>query len=344
MTAARPFYIEALEELASALDFRDDPRGVPDPIRGYGNTAPGRCAFCKKESWEAIRWPRHPQALEPADITACIECVRALAPGLCMVHNCGEELPERLKWKLICARHYARYTAYAGRVSTFNRSERSLIAELYMLDGEPLHVSRANDHGGFFRAAAGLNMRFTLPGVQPVLMTPGGFARLNLRWLREAVLDIPRLCSSPVSYTVLNDLRPVASSRTGVYMPPGSSADLFAEWLAANLTESERLFLALMRQLGIASEFQPQVRIGGYVVDFLHCGLLTNGSVCSPFIVEIDGSSHHGKAARARDAARTQALKLLGYKVIRFSNDAVKYQPASVAKAILSMRSRVDSR
>jgi len=333
----KPFYIEALEELASSIQFRDDPRGVPDPVRGYGNTSPRRCSICNETSWRSILWPKHPLTYEPQVFEACTLCVRKLSPGRCMVHGCSNELTPSVPWKLICKPHYLYYLAYSGR-KVFKPLERSVLADLYNLGGEPLHVSEARDCGGFFRGAAALNLRLSLPGVQPVISHNGKFLRLNLRWLRDCGLDLAPLLSHQISYTIQRDLRPISDSKGGVFMPAPSSGDLFAEWLAANLTESEQLFLELLRQMGIASEFQPQVRVGGFIVDFLHCGLLVDGTICRPFIVEIDGSSHRRKGASARDARRTKILESLGYRVVRFKNEAVKYSPASVAKSIYLLR------
>lgn len=334
---AKPFHIEALEELASAIDFADDPRGVPDPIRGYGNTAPRRCSICGETSWFSILWPKHPVTFEPVTFEACTPCVMRLAPGRCMVHGCSAEVSTPTPWKLTCKRHYHYYLNYAGP-RVVKPSERTIVAELCQLQYGPHHVSNSQSPGGFYRGAMAVNLRFALPAIQPVLVNVGGFAFLNQRWLRDAGIDLAPMLSHITAYLVQRDLRPIADFKRGVFTPVSPSNDLFAEWLAANLTESEQLFLNLMRQLGIHSEFQPQVRIAGFVVDFLHCGLLVDGSICRPFIVEIDGSSHRGKGASARDARRTKVLESLGYRVVRFKNEAVKYSPASVAKSIYLLR------
>ncbi len=42
-------------------------------------------------------------------------------------------------------------------------------------------------------------------------------------------------------------------------------------------------------------------------------------------MIELDGESHFQKAQMEYDQARTKYLESLGYKVIRFTNDGVRY-------------------
>ena len=89
--------------------------------------------------------------------------------------------------------------------------------------------------------------------------------------------------------------------------------DLAARLLRSNLTEAEaQLWQALRRkQLGV--RFRRQHPIERFVVDF-----------CCPackLIVEVDGEVHLAQAEA--DAARTERLECLGYRVLRFSNQAV---------------------
>jgi 5-methyltetrahydrofolate--homocysteine methyltransferase len=67
-------------------------------------------------------------------------------------------------------------------------------------------------------------------------------------------------------------------------------------------------------------KFRRQHAIGRFVVDF-----------CCPerrLIVEVDGPAHDQQAER--DQARTEALQAAGYRVIRYTNDAVDQRIDSV--------------
>ena len=79
-------------------------------------------------------------------------------------------------------------------------------------------------------------------------------------------------------------------------------------------TPAEKLFwqqVANRKFLGL--KFVRQHGIGPYIVDF--CCRSQN------LIIEIDGDSHFTKAGIISDAARTQYLETLGYKIIRYNND-----------------------
>jgi very-short-patch-repair endonuclease len=53
-------------------------------------------------------------------------------------------------------------------------------------------------------------------------------------------------------------------------------------------------------------------------------------------VVELDGSSHNSPKARARDAKKDKALSLLGWSVLRFSNQMVMENTDSVVETIAS--------
>jgi len=67
-------------------------------------------------------------------------------------------------------------------------------------------------------------------------------------------------------------------------------------------------------QLGVS--FKRQVRIGGFIVDFL--------APAAKLIVEVDGGSHVGRGAA--DARRDRKLTRLGYRVVRVESDLVLKQ------------------
>ncbi len=90
--------------------------------------------------------------------------------------------------------------------------------------------------------------------------------------------------------------------------------DLAACLLRHNSTEAEaRLWQALRRKQIGGFRFRRQHPIERFVVDF-YC------PACK-LIVEVDGAVHLAQAEA--DAARTECLESLGYRVLRFSNEAV---------------------
>jgi hypothetical protein len=97
----------------------------------------------------------------------------------------------------------------------------------------------------------------------------------------------------------------------------------------------EDAFLALCDAHGIPRPL-VQTIVEGYRVDF-----------CWPeqrVIVETDGYEHHGtRAAFERDRARDADLTVLGWRVLRFTGPQVHEDPAFVAGAVLSVRSRSPS-
>ena len=52
-------------------------------------------------------------------------------------------------------------------------------------------------------------------------------------------------------------------------------------------------------------------------------------------LIEIDGESHFEPGQAEYDKARTEYLEELGYKVIRFANNEVKYNNNAVVSEIL---------
>lgn len=84
------------------------------------------------------------------------------------------------------------------------------------------------------------------------------------------------------------------------------------------MTKAECELWALLRDRRFHGyKFRRQVPIDRYVVDFL-CGE-------ARMIVEIDGKHHDQRADL--DEARTDALRRLGFEVVRFTNDEVLLHP-----------------
>jgi very-short-patch-repair endonuclease len=63
-------------------------------------------------------------------------------------------------------------------------------------------------------------------------------------------------------------------------------------------------------------KIRRQVVVGAFIVDFL--------CEAAKVIIEIDGASHDGQIDY--DVARTEWLQTQGYRVVRFTNDAVRDQ------------------
>ncbi|ROH89550.1 endonuclease domain-containing protein [Stagnimonas aquatica] len=96
--------------------------------------------------------------------------------------------------------------------------------------------------------------------------------------------------------------------------------------LRKQLTDAERHLWQRLRLRQLAGHrFRRQVPIGHYIADF----------VCleSYLVVELDGSQHIEQTAH--DQQRESALKALGYRLIRFWNDAVFKETEAVLQVIL---------
>lgn len=98
-----------------------------------------------------------------------------------------------------------------------------------------------------------------------------------------------------------------------------------ARELRNNTTDAGRaLWRALRGRQLEGFRFRRQVPVGGYIADF----------VCpqAKLIVELDGSQHAAQAEY--DAARTERLNVLGYRVLRYWHDDVLLRPDALADDI----------
>jgi len=90
--------------------------------------------------------------------------------------------------------------------------------------------------------------------------------------------------------------------------------------------QTEKLFWSEVRNRKLGGfKFKRQVPLGPYIVDF----------VCldEKLIVELDGPLHNARTEY--DANRDEALRQLGYRVLRFTNDDVGGDLAGVLATIL---------
>jgi len=98
-----------------------------------------------------------------------------------------------------------------------------------------------------------------------------------------------------------------------------------AKELRKNLTEPERRLWYHLRANCLGVKFQRQVVLPPYIADF--------AARSHRLVIELDGDTHD--KSQTYDAARTQFLETLGYRVIRFTNADVMTNLDGVLRAIL---------
>jgi very-short-patch-repair endonuclease len=82
-------------------------------------------------------------------------------------------------------------------------------------------------------------------------------------------------------------------------------------------TPAEATLWRHLRNRNFGYKFRRQHPIDRFIIDF-YCA---EAKLC----IEIDGSSHFEKEQGEYDKARTEILEELGYQVIRFTNNDVRY-------------------
>ncbi|MFA6475300.1 MAG: endonuclease domain-containing protein [Patescibacteria group bacterium] len=97
-----------------------------------------------------------------------------------------------------------------------------------------------------------------------------------------------------------------------------------AKSLRKNATEAERLLWQELRSRKLGYKFRRQHALHGYIVDF-YC-------YAKMLVIEVDGSIHDAKIDH--DRSKDDILKLNGFKVIRFTNEAVIYHLTEVTNTI----------
>ena len=78
---------------------------------------------------------------------------------------------------------------------------------------------------------------------------------------------------------------------------------------------AERILCGSLRNRGVVAKFRRQVPVGPYVADF--------ACMAAKVIVELDGPPHADPARRDHDHRRDAWLQSQGWRILRFSNDAV---------------------
>jgi very-short-patch-repair endonuclease len=101
----------------------------------------------------------------------------------------------------------------------------------------------------------------------------------------------------------------------------------FARELRQPQTPAEATLWRHLRNRNLKYKFRRQHPIDFFIIDF-YCAE-------ARLLIEIDGGSHLAKEQMEYDKARTEYLEALGYKVIRFTNDDVRYNINAVADEII---------
>ena len=98
-----------------------------------------------------------------------------------------------------------------------------------------------------------------------------------------------------------------------------------AKELRKPMTKQERhLWYDFLKD--ISPRFQRQKTIGSYIVDF-YCHE-------AKLVIELDGSQHYEKHAKAYDEERTRFLEAAGLRVIRFLNAMIEHDFEGVCGVI----------
>jgi len=93
-----------------------------------------------------------------------------------------------------------------------------------------------------------------------------------------------------------------------------------------NQTDAESFLWDQIRNKALGVTFLRQFIIEDYIADFIcrECNL----------IIEVDGGYHCQYQQMQDDAIRTHRLNELGYKVIRFKNEEISFEPERILEEI----------
>jgi very-short-patch-repair endonuclease len=108
----------------------------------------------------------------------------------------------------------------------------------------------------------------------------------------------------------------------------------FARELRQPQTPAEATLWRHLRNRNLEYKFRRQHPIESFMVDF-YCAE-------AKLLIEVDGETHFQKTQIEYDQARTEHLERLGYKVIRFTNDDLRYNiNIVISKIIEEVKTRV---
>ena len=92
------------------------------------------------------------------------------------------------------------------------------------------------------------------------------------------------------------------------------------------MPRAEVILWARVRRRGLGVRIRRQHPVGPFIVDF--------ACLKSKVAIEIDGPSHDGDEAVARDAVRAAFLKSRGWKVLRVTNEEIYENLDGVLEAV----------
>jgi very-short-patch-repair endonuclease len=101
----------------------------------------------------------------------------------------------------------------------------------------------------------------------------------------------------------------------------------FARELRRPQTPAEATLWQHLRNRNLQFKFRRQHPIDFFIIDF-YCA-------DAKLLIEIDGESHFQPTQMEYDQTRTEYLEALGYKLIRFTNDDVRYNLQVVLSRII---------
>lgn len=101
----------------------------------------------------------------------------------------------------------------------------------------------------------------------------------------------------------------------------------FARELRQPQTPAEATVWRYLRNRNLKFKFRRQHPIDFFIIDF-YCAE-------AKLLIEIDGESHFANEQMEYDQASTEYLEGLGYKVIRFTNNDVRYNFNEVVSEII---------
>ena len=89
----------------------------------------------------------------------------------------------------------------------------------------------------------------------------------------------------------------------------------FAKKNKQHPTEAEKLLWECLRGKNLWFKFNRQHIVGDYIVDFI--------CIEKALVVEVDGGYHSEYEQIQKDEMRTESLRRMGFRVIRFANEDV---------------------
>lgn len=110
----------------------------------------------------------------------------------------------------------------------------------------------------------------------------------------------------------------------------------FARELRQPQTPAEATLWQHLRNRNLEYKFRRQHAIQSFIIDF-YCAEV---KLC----IEVDGDTHFTREQQNYDTARTEYLELLGRKMIRFTNNDVRFNIHAVVQEIIDTCNELKNR